>query len=330
MKRTLTSLVFILLLCVLICTGCKKKEDQTSKPSPPSKVDSQQQKQAQEEPQPQDQDIEPPPPPSGAAIPKTTGETSQRKVKKPLGKRAPSLPADTIKPGRIEPPSPQGRLTTDASTETEEIKEFEALAGPDEKMEYISEFADAHPEETVALVNKALDDEDAEVRLAAVEALVEQEATSPEAFDAVKKALTDENEDVRGSAVEACGHLNEPEAGEMLAQAVNDASEDVRTSAIQVAGDKDAPVRLKVLKAGIASRYEDVKEASVSSLVDMSSPEAVDVLIPALKDPNPEFRQTVSDALDFLIGQEFKTYDEGAKWWKVNRDRYDEELNEKE
>ena len=93
---------------------------------------------------------------------------------------------------------------------------------------------------------------------------------------------------------------------------------------------KDPDVRLSVLKAGIASQYEDVKEDTVSSLIDASSPAAMDILITGLKDPNPDFRDSVKSAIDFLVSQEFDTYDQAQKWWDANRSKYDDDLSEKD
>jgi len=61
----------------------------------------------------------------------------------------------------------------------------------------------------------------------------------------------------------------------------------------------------------------------------MSSPQAVDTLIEGLKDTNADFRNDVTQALDFLISHECTGYGECKSWWNANRNRFDNELNEK-
>jgi HEAT repeat protein len=110
----------------------------------------------------------------------------------------------------------------------------------------------------------------------------------------------------------------------------NDQSESVRAIALQTADEKNVDTKLKVFGEAITSKYEDVKEAAVPALVDMSGPQAVDTLIEGLKDANPNFRNDVTQALDFLISHECTGYGECKSWWNANRNRFDNELNEKD
>lgn len=316
-KKIIGSLIACCLLLALVLPGCSKKEE----PQPPTDTNSQQQSPAQAQGNhATPEDINEPFPPPVPLEDANRAET----VKPTVTTRTVRLPAEpkktiqTKKTGLAHPPAELN------------LNQFDALADSDAKMEFISDFADAHPEQTIDLVNKALNDADAEVRLAAVESLSEKEEIGPEAVAAVTKALKDGDERVRQAAVEACANLNAPEIPKILVQAINDSSEDVRSAAFSVVDDKDPPVRLDVLKVGISSQYGDVKEATVTSLIDLSSPAAVDVLIPALKDPDENFREDVASAIEFLVSQEFQTYEQAKKWWDANRKKFDEELNEKD
>ena len=56
----------------------------------------------------------------------------------------------------------------------------------------------------------------------------------------------------------------------------------------------------------------------------------MDILITGLKDSNPDFRDTVKSAIEFLVSQEFNTYDQAKKWWDANRGKYNDDLSEKD
>lgn len=205
------------------------------------------------------------------------------------------------------------------------LAELALLEDSQEKIGLMEELAEQYPQCVGEIVWTALDDEDSDVRLAAVELLLEMQAASVEV---VSKAFGDSEEEVRVAAVEALEFTNEAEAGELLIAALDDESEDVRMGALDVADEKDEGVLLDVLGAGIGSAYEDVKETAVSSLIDLSNHAAVDILIEGLRDPDAEFREEVSLAIEFLISEEFAGYEEANQWWEANRDRFDEELNE--
>ena len=210
------------------------------------------------------------------------------------------------------------------------LTRYDSLADSNDKVDFILDFAAAHPESMFALVDKALDDNDVDVRSAAMEALIDNDVNKPEVLAIASKALKDKDEQIRQNAVEACGPVNDPAVGKILVQALNDESEDVRSASLQVAEQKEPAVRLEVLKTAIVSSYVDVKSTAVTSLTDMSSPAAVDVLMEGLKDTNPDIHEEVVTALNFLLSQEFETYDQWKSWWNANRNKFDDELSEKD
>jgi len=210
------------------------------------------------------------------------------------------------------------------------LKPFESLKDAEEKIDFITDYADEHPESAAIMVYNVLDDNDVEVRTAAMEMLAIKDLDDPNVVFVAAKALKDDEPQIRQSAIEACTSVTDPTVGSVLVAALADESEDVRTAAIQVADQKEPVIRLEVLKAGIASQYEDVKETVVSSLTDASSPAAMDILITGLKDTDSDFRDEVKSAISFLVSQDFDTYDQAKKWWNANRDKFDNELVEKD
>ncbi len=321
-----TGLMVTLALAVVFAVGCPKKQQSKSSPTHPLPASS------ENKPPKQEPRIQPPP-----------AEVNQNTVASPAEAVVDNKTTTVAKaPAKeVSPPAADDYKKTEPSVAAEQPKEptlpepadlkpFDTLKTSEEKVDFISDFADAYPELIPALVYKALDDNDLDVRTAAMEALSMNDINDPNVVYVAAKALNDTEPDIRKSAIEACEAVTDPAVGKVLVDALADESEDVRTAAIQAANQEDLDVRLSVLKAGITSQYEDVKEDVVSSLIDASSPAAMDILITGLKDPNPDFRDSVKSAIDFLVSQEFDTYDQAQKWWDANRSKYDDDLSEKD
>ena len=209
----------------------------------------------------------------------------------------------------------------------EALKEFDSIGSSEEKIRFISEFSAAHPEFTAELVDRAMKESDPEVRRAAMEALNGYE--SPDVLGAVSRAMEDQDEQTRETAVSALTSIEDARVNELLVKALSDSSENVRAKALEVAEEQGSKVSLDVLKAGIASAHPEVKERTVMILTGLSNPDAVDVLILGLKDTDPEFRGEINFATEFLISKEFESYEEAEKWWRENRNNFDQDLSEK-
>ncbi len=309
-----TALVVALLATVFI-TGCPKKQTEPPKaPAAPAAVEQKK------------------------SAPQTSARAVDVKAQDPntLAAPAPDMgkPVETKTPGRkpdnstnkLPPPSAQKQ----SMPEPADLKPFESLKESEEKIDFMNEYADEHPELMTAVVYKALDDNDVDVRSAAMEMLVAREPNDPNVVYVAYKAIKDTEPQIRHDAVEALTAVTDPAVQNILIEAITDSSEEVRAAAIELADQKEPAIRLPVLKAGITSQYEDVRDAAVSSLIDVSSPAAVDILIEGMKNPNPEAREPFKDALSFLISQEFNTYDQAYKWWNANRNKFDDELTEKD
>jgi hypothetical protein len=303
-----TVLVIALAFAVVFAAGCSKKPAKSAKTPPSSSVPEKKQTPKTETKEPI----------SASARPiennQPAVQTQAKEITPPVSNKENKLPPLPIKPAAPEPA---------------DLKSLDSIKTADEKIEFITDYAEEHPESEALMVYKVLDDNDVEVRTAAMEMLAMKDLNDINVVYVAAKALKDTEPQVRQSAVEACSALTDPVVGSVLIEALADESEEVRTAAIQMADQKEPDIRLSVLKAGITSKHEDVKENSVSSLIDLSTPESVDALIEGLKDPNPDFRESVKSAINFLVSQEFDTYDQAIKWWTANRNKFDNELMEK-
>jgi hypothetical protein len=207
-------------------------------------------------------------------------------------------------------------------------KEFNKTSSSERKIElfkYLPDKAFDRDPCVVAMVQKAVADEDGNVALAGIELV--QGCKSPEVLPVVAKAMANPSEEVRQTAVGILSDIDAPQTGDLLATALSDESEDVRDTAIDVTRYKDEQIQFKVLEKGVSSPYGDIKERSVMMLEDMGGHRAVDILIEALRDKDAEFRETVASSISMLIDKEFKSYEEAKTWWEQNRNKYDGDLS---
>lgn|GEM_PF-1205546 len=321
-----TGLMITLILAVVMAAGCPKKQDKSAPTPAPNDTKSPKQDTQIKTPVVEVNEANAPNVVASPAEPVVDSKTTT--VAKSPAKGVSPPAADDQK--KTEPPVAAEQPKELTLPQPADLKPLESLKDADEKIEFISEYADEHPESAAAMVYNVLDDKDVNVRTAAMEMLAMKDLNDPNVVFVAAKALKDSEPQIRKSAIEACTYVTDPAVGSVLVSALADESEDVRTAAIQVADQKEPVVRLEVLNAGIASQYEDVKESVVSSLIDVSSPAAMNILITGLKDANPDFRDDVKSAITFLVSQDFDTYDQAQKWWNANRDKFDDQLIEKD
>ncbi len=258
-----------------------------------------------------------------AGCPRKQGKSSSPAAE--VNQNAPAAPAEPVEENKTAAPAKEVTLPEPA-----DFQPYESMHSAEEKISFITKYADEHPGSKARMVYKVLDDNDAEVRKAAMEMLTIEDLDDPNIIYVAAKGLKDSEPEVRKSAIEACAPITDPAVESVLLAAIDNSSQEVRTRAIEIAARKDPAVCLSVLKAGITSQYGDVKEDTVSALVDASSPAAMDILITGLKDTDPDFRNEVRTEIDFLISQKFDTYDQAKKWWDANRSKFDDILAEKD
>jgi HEAT repeat protein/beta-lactamase regulating signal transducer with metallopeptidase domain len=182
---------------------------------------------------------------------------------------------------------------------------------------------------TVAALTAALKDVDAEVREAAMHALIqlrdpgifeplvaalrdasadirEQAAMGlaqlrdPRALEALSAALGDQSPSVREQVVFALGQLGDKSSGAALAKALKDESPSVREQAAFALGQLRDPAHFDALAAALKDGSADVREHAAFALAEMGDPRAVSPLISALKDSNADVRHHAAFALGQL------------------------------
>jgi hypothetical protein len=231
-------------------------------------------------------------------------------------------------PMTTEQPSPV-QLEEMTSSEPLDLNSFGGTKSTRKKLDFIPKFASDSPGSLPELVDIALDDKDPGVRATAMDEITKKGFYSSEIIPVVEKAMGDPEPAIRQKAIEACAHITDPEVGDILKMALEDEREDVRAAAISISAQKDPAIRLPILEAGITSQHTDVKAGAVTELMTTSSPAAFDILITALNDPDPEFHYTVKSTINFLVSQEFETYDQAKQWWDTNRQNFSENLKPK-
>ena len=208
------------------------------------------------------------------------------------------------------------------------VAEFESAISTEEKLEFIESLTDLSFEQdpsVIGVVQKALDDPDPEVGRAAIKLLEDYEI--PEILPVVEQALDVKDEETRMEALTPLSGINDPQVAELLIRALGDTSKGVRSAALEVIDEhSDHLIKLTVMEKGITSPYDDVKYEVASLLEDRSDHSAVEILIEGLKDTDADFREEINETLDFLIEEEFETYEEARAWWIDNKDNYDDEL----
>jgi HEAT repeat protein len=270
--------------------------------------------------------VPPPPPVSSNATDATptakpTISDQQRKAMlDAIGK----LGAGDTKHSRIRPT----QLTPEQKARLDKLKlEIGSELTADEKIALLDGADDIQALELVEVVKQALDDKSSEVRLRAIEMLTDWE--SSDILGAVSKAMGDSEEEVREAAINTLYNVLDPKIGEVLTKGLSDESELVRSAALDMLAEQPADLRANLQQQALLSTNEDVIMGLVSQLEDQSDHKALELLIEGLRHPNEELRQNYTDAIDFLVSQNFTSYEEAKAWWAKNKQNYDDELFEK-
>ena len=120
------------------------------------------------------------------------------------------------------------------------------------------------------------------------------------------KDLEDNDAEVREEAVDALADLKDKRAVIHLSKVLeNDRDPDVRETAAEVLGDLGGPEAIAALTQAIHDRETDVRESAVDSLGQIGGDEAVDPLMEALKDGDEDVREAAAIALKRLTGSEY-------------------------
>jgi hypothetical protein len=207
------------------------------------------------------------------------------------------------------------------------IAEYRSANSVERKIELIESLSLLNIEQNpavITIVQETLDDPNRELGRAAIELL--SDYNTPDILPVIAKALTVADDETRVNALTLLRDSDDPQAGLLLIQALDDPSEDVRTEALEAVGEQGDPIKLSIMEKGISSPYTDVKNTVIPMLEERGDHRAVEILIEGLKDSDPAFREKVNEALNFLVDEEFKTYEEAQQWWATNKSNFDDEL----
>ena len=137
-------------------------------------------------------------------------------------------------------------------------------------------------------LQKALNDEDSEVRVGAVHAL--GDIGSPEAVEPLIHALRDEESFIRGWAARDLGSIGRPEAVEPLIHALRDEDSEVREAAAEALWCIGSPMAVEPLIHALRDEDYFVRRTAAGALGGIGCPEAVEPLIYAINDEDSYVR----------------------------------------
>ncbi len=147
----------------------------------------------------------------------------------------------------------------------------------------------------IAGLIRALNDEDAEVRMEAASALGkigDSTAVAP-----LIRVLSDANPKVRVSAASSLGRLRAIRALDALVKATSDPAANVRKAAIRALARFRDQRAVPALIRALSSNSPDVRELAADALGDLKDPRAVEPLIGALSDPTADVREQALGSL---------------------------------
>ncbi len=197
-----------------------------------------------------------------------------------------------------------------------------------DKIAMLGAAADIHSAELLEIIQKALEDEDPQVRLAALALLGNTQ--DGDIMPLVTKAMSDKDEHVRQAALSQVAQMEDDErVGEVLEKGIADDSFFVRKTAVEMIAQQPAESRYKLYDKAIMNEHKDVHFETVTGLQKESSHATMDVLIKGLQHPDEQFRQDVQGSIDFLIQKRFDSYEEAKAWWDANKNNYNSQLFDK-
>ena len=205
---------------------------------------------------------------------------------------------------------------------------YDEATDAEERAKILDSLAEYCDPAVLPIVEKALNDESADVRAAALEAL--EGYTSKDVVPLAMKGLLDKDADVRIAAMNAIACVENPAVVEPIALAFTDTDEDVRDMAFDVMQELDYDSRMTLLEEALRAPTSDVRIAAISELEDISNHDAMDLIIESLRDTSKAVREEAASSIWFLVSEEFDSYEEAKAWWAKNQDRFDDELFEKD
>lgn len=159
------------------------------------------------------------------------------------------------------------------------------------------------PPALVSSLLKAIDDENAKVRLEATYALgvIARPPLSGDAAQQLVKALDHYDPAVRAAAARVVGRLHVTEAGDTLMKAVNDSNADVRYAAMRALGSiKDVRAAAALTEQFAYYRKGEGAWAALDALAHLAQPASATLFKERLADKDPFMRRAAAEGLGRL------------------------------
>lgn len=207
----------------------------------------------------------------------------------------------------------------DVLTSTSKVRTLDLLVS-------LSGYSAQQEMELIPIIQQAMAGGDPEVCRTALELLEPYENAA--ILPLLEQGFGMADEDTRLAALAPLAKLNDPGAVELMGLAMNDAVEAVRSRVMEVAEQQTGDTQLASLAKGLTSAYQETQSQALSLLELRGDKAVIDVVLLGLETSNPEFKQEVNSALQFLVDREFETYQQGIQWWQANKNRYDDDLIE--
>lgn len=169
--------------------------------------------------------------------------------------------------------------------------------GGDDKAYIIRALGEMKVTSAIPAIRPFVKSSDRDLRLAAISALMALK--DPNAFQYVTSLAKDSDDAHRRIAMDMLGSIKDEKAVSLLIAGMKDKSEDVRRSAIASLGHSKSPRAVNALSGLLSSGDEDTRRDVMDALTIVGEP-AVDVLMSALKNPDPSIRGRAASYLGFL------------------------------
>jgi hypothetical protein len=98
---------------------------------------------------------------------------------------------------------------------------------------------------------------------------------------------------------------------------------EIRGEVMDMVAQAQPHLRPGALRDALAAAFPDVQERAVGLLTEQPSPELFAVLLEGLRLGNDNLRGIVNEAINEIVEHRFESYEEAARWWLANRNRFD-------
>lgn len=226
------------------------------------------------------------------------------------------------------PRSKRQQVTAEQQASLDRAKSQLAGASTEERLKLLHEVSLIERPGAVIfdIVQQALACPEPEVHRAALELM--QDYYVPDVLPILQKAIADPDPETRALAVSGTRYVDDPGIKDVLLKGLTDTEEDVRSAVLDVTPETEHEVKMAVFRQAIVAPDEGVRGGVVNWAQFEQSHDAMEILIEGLKSDNAEFREEVGSAIEFLVSQQFSSYDEARAWWQENKGRLDEQLFE--